>query len=52
MDLVAVSYRSSNAESLVQTWRGSLPASGDDSLARFLLVRGIVQVTGLVGIQW
>ena len=46
-DLVAVSYLSSNAESLVRTWRGaSLP--GDDSLARFLLARTMLEEMGLV----
>ena len=45
-DLVAVSYLSSNAESLVRTRRGaSLP--GDDSLAHFL-VRTMLEEMGLV----
>lgn len=47
LDLVAVSYRSSKAESLVR-WRGASLA-GDDSLARFLLVWGMAEKQSLVG---
>ena len=47
LDLVAVSYLSLNAESLVQTWRGASLA-GDNSLARLLLVHDMLEETGLV----
>ena len=46
MDFVAVSYLSSNAESLVRTRGPSL--EGEDSRARFLLVRAMAEGTGLV----
>ena len=47
LDLVAVSYLSSNAESFVRGWLGASLA-GDDSLARFLIVHTMLEVMGLV----
>ena len=41
LDLVAMLYLSSKASSLVQTWWASL--EGDDSLAHFLFVQGMVE---------
>jgi hypothetical protein len=47
LDLVAVSYLSSKAESFVRTWRGA-SLEGDDSLVRFLVVWGMVDKKRLV----
>ena len=46
LDFVAVSYLSLNAESLVRTRGPSL--EGEDSRARFLLIRAMAEGTGLV----
>lgn len=49
LDFVAVSYLSSNAESLVRTGRAASLA-GDDSLARFSLVRTmLVSIVNAMG---
>ena len=50
LDLLAVSYLSSNAESLVWTWRASL--AGDKSLACFLLMCAMLEETWIYCEYW